>query len=49
MKIDFENAVEGSGEYKVTIQLVGAKDVGVIGEYYVTVTLINQDQANNTP
>lgn len=49
VKIDFENAVEGSGEYKVTIQLVGAKDVGVIGEYYVTVTLINQDQANNTP
>ena len=37
--IDFTNAVEGTGEYAVTIEIVGIEGVGAVGDYSVMATV----------
>lgn len=37
--IDFADAVEGSGYYPVTVEIVGIQDVGVVGQYFVPATV----------
>lgn len=46
--VDFANAVEGSGYYAVTIEIVGVEDVGVVGQYSVPATVFLKSLEPNT-